>query len=134
MLSSSIYRNHSSVQRNQPCTKQQSKDVQTRTRQRKQADRAGESQHVGSLCSRNERRNRICPAYRSIQSLTPPQSSLVFSWRDARRICLFFQSQLDKAQLFPSFFNAFRIYILCGVRVVFQEHGALGICKSSVWT
>ena len=63
-----------------------------------------------------------------------PQSSLVFSWRDARRICLFFQSQLDKAQLFPSFFNALRIYILCGVRVVFQEHGALGICKSSVWT
>ena len=36
-LLSSIYRKHSTAWRNQPCTKQQSKYVPTRTRQRKQA-------------------------------------------------------------------------------------------------
>ena len=37
---------HSSAQHNQPCTKQQTKYVPIRARQRKQADRVGESQHV----------------------------------------------------------------------------------------
>ena len=37
---------HSTAQCNQPCTKQQTKYVPIRARQRKQADRVGESQHV----------------------------------------------------------------------------------------
>ena len=37
MLSSSIYRKHSTVQSNQPCTKQQSKYMPIRARKRKQA-------------------------------------------------------------------------------------------------
>ena len=39
----SIYREHSTAQRNQPCTKQQSKDVPIRAPQPKHAYRAGES-------------------------------------------------------------------------------------------
>ena len=43
--SSSIY-HISTAQRNQPCTKERSTYVPIRVRQRKQADRVGESQHV----------------------------------------------------------------------------------------
>ena len=45
MLPSSIYR-RSTAQRNQPCTKQRSTHVPVRVRQRKQADRLGESKHI----------------------------------------------------------------------------------------
>ena len=66
MLSSSIY--HSTAQRNQPCTKQRSTYTPIKVRQRKQADRVGESQHVvehlfcNTLCSQNRWRIETCPA------------------------------------------------------------------------
>ena len=46
MLPTSIYREHSTATRHQPCTKQQTKYVLTRARQPKQADRVGESYHI----------------------------------------------------------------------------------------
>ena len=50
------------ITRNQPCTKQQSKNVPTRARQRKQTELARAAAcrpaFYSSLCSQNERRNR----------------------------------------------------------------------------
>ena len=72
----------------------------------------------------------ICPAYKNKQPLT---KQLIHSWCDARRMCLCFQSQQDTTtalSLRPSYCMHF-VYA-CGARVVFLEHGALGICNSSV--
>ena len=57
---------HNTSQLNPPCTKQQSKYAPIRARQRKQADRVGESQRLvehlySSPCSQNEPRNRTLP-------------------------------------------------------------------------
>ena len=58
VLSSSIYRKHSTARHNQPCTKQR-QYVPTRARQRNQQDRISESYHVAEhlhslLCSQNK--------------------------------------------------------------------------------
>ena len=81
MLSLSIYRKHTKARRNQPCTNQQRNYVPTRARQRKQADRVDEREHVvehlhSSLRSQNERRNRNLPG-KNIQPLTMQQLKLV---------------------------------------------------------
>ena len=46
VLPTSIYREHNTAQRNQARAKQNIKYVRIKARQRKQADRLGESQHV----------------------------------------------------------------------------------------
>ena len=48
MLSSRIYRKQAQRSTISPCAKYQSKYVPIRARQRKQADRAGETQHMSS--------------------------------------------------------------------------------------
>ena len=83
MLSLSIYRKHTRARRNQPCTNQQRNYVPTRARQRKQADRVGEREHVvehlhSSLRFQNERRNRNLPG-KNMQPLTRQQLKLM--WR-----------------------------------------------------
>ena len=105
MLSLSIYRKHTKARRNQPCTNQQRNYVPTRARQRKQADRVDEREHVvehlhSSLRSQNERRNRNLPG-KNIQPLTRQQLKLV--WR-ANNSPLFPISRKYKTTFFsPSF-------------------------------
>ena len=62
-FTSNIYLKHAAAHHNQPVTKQENKYVMTRARQRRQADRVGEGQHVVEhlqLCPQHERR-KICP-------------------------------------------------------------------------
>ena len=88
---SSIYRKHSAAQRNQPaCTKQQSKYVPIRARQREQAGRVARSSILSIICYtargviKANGHLEICSAYKNIQPITKQC--------DARRISLYFQS------------------------------------------
>ena len=75
------YRKHSTAQRNQPCTKQQTKYVPIRARQHKQADKSRREpacrRAIYSLLRRrNERRNRNLPGVQNCAS-THEAASLV---------------------------------------------------------
>ena len=79
------------------------KYVPTIARQRKQADRVGESQHVvehlySSLRSQNERRNRNLPG-----QIYSNHSQSSWSWFDARRNHFYFQSQYSSKMQHWSF-------------------------------
>ena len=134
MLATGIY--HSTAHRNQPCTKQRSTYVPIRVRQRRQADRVCENQqvveHLSAACCLLKTNEEIefCPAKRKIQSQAAG---------DSRRICLYSFSNLTTIQhynILLSLSYLFFVSCICarGVRVVFLEHGALGICTSSVCT
>ena len=97
MLSSNIY--HIASQRIQPCTKRRSTHVPIRVRQRKQADRVDESQHVvehlvcRSLCRRNQWRYRNLPSQKKTISTS--------SWWCAKHLVLIcFQCQRDTSTTF----------------------------------
>ena len=133
---SSIYRKHSTARRNPPCTKKQHiKYVPSRARQRKQAE-----SWQGLACRRafiqlaafSKRTKKSKSARQNIQ-YNHPQSS--WSWCRARRTRLYFQSQ-EATTLTLLSLSVLCMYFVhaCGVRVVFLEHGALRICKSSVCT
>ena len=74
----------------------------------------------------------ICQARLKVQPHTSSSQLVMLE------IFAFFASNLDNIQhysLFPSLlFGTYEMMHACGVRVVFLEHGALGICKSSVVT
>ena len=164
MLSLRIYRKHSTAQRNQPCTKQQSKYAPIRARQRKQADRVGESQHVErnttavssitqldvfSKKTKTSESARPTKVYNHLQSrrrifffFLTLRSSL-YSWRDARRTGFYFQCQYLVRYKYHTTLLFLSVLFLC-ISLISYMHaasglfswsmGAPGICKSSVCT
>ena len=84
--SSSIY-HISTAQRNQPCTKERSTYVPTRVRQRKQADRVGESQHVVERLS--AARCVVLKTNKEIETCPAKKDTRRQAAGDARRICLY---------------------------------------------
>ena len=101
-------------------------------RQRKQADRVGEGQHMwstyGRLSSRNEQRNQKLPGLQNYTWHNYSQSAGVTREGFASSF------NLNKKTQHCSLSRPFYLVHACGVRVVIVEHGALGSCKSSVCT
>ena len=136
-MSSLPYRKQSTAQHSAVNPhKQQNRYAAIRARQRKQADRVGWSPHVVqhlycSLCSQNERRNRNLPPsphvvehiFSSLCSQNERRNrNCTIRWCDAPRVCLYTADAL----------RPFHFIHECGVRVDFEDHGALGICESRV--
>ena len=124
----------------QPCTRAKhavSTYVPIRARQRKQAERVGESHPAleciySSLRSQNER--RIESTGENIHATTSKQLQLVMRKGCA---CLSNRNKIQHyySSFSPSFlFRTYGIMHAFGVRAIVLEHGALGICKSSVVT
>ena len=118
MLSSGIYRKHSTAQSAlRKAAKQVRADQSATTQTSRQswgeprASMSSSTYTARSVLKTNEE-IKICPAYQ-IQN----HSQNRFSWCDARRICLDFAISIK--------------YTRPGC---FPEHGALGICKSLVCT
>ena len=130
---------HSTANRNQPCTKQQTKNVPITARRRNQAARARmtSSTYAARCVFKTNEYVEICPAYKNNNH---SRSSFCLSSCDAvmRGISLYFKSQEETTLLFHSvlsmYSRIFRTVEARGVRVVILENGALGICKASFCT
>ena len=133
---SSIYRKHSTAQRNQPCTKRHCQYVPIRARRRKQADRVGENREPACRRSSSTHTSGCVLKTKKSQS-TPPtkicdHSPSSFSWCNARRICL---CSIVRVRYTALPLRPFFVFRACMRRPgCFLEHGALGICKSLVCT
>ena len=141
LSSSIIYGNHSTA-RQPPCRMQPTKHVPIRARQRKQADRVGESQHayrafIMQLAAFSRRtKHLILPGLQQIpQPLTTQLSCGVMREEFA------FVSNLNKDTTMLFSLRSFHrtgtyVFRTCMRRPGSFRlgHGALGICKSSVRT
>ena len=118
---SRIYRKYSTAQCNQPCTKQHSKYAPMRVRQ------AGRQSWREPACRRalkqfavfSKRTKKSKYSARPTQTFDHSQSG--FRWCDARRICLFFQSQYVR---YHTALSLRSLYFGTFMRR-FLEHGAL---------
>ena len=131
-----IHCNASTEQRSSTESAQHKAAKQVRANQSATVQARGQtwlSQHVvehshSSLCFQNGRRDQNLPSLQKTQPLlNHPQSSLAGVIRQE----IPFISNLIKIRHWSSV-----LYFVhaCGVRVVFVDHGALGICKSLVCT
>ena len=119
-----LYRKHNTASHSAIIPTQSSKPTTCRSERdnaRKQTELArtsmSSSNYTARCALKTNEEIKICPVHQKyIQPLTKQ-----LSWRDARR----------KMPLFPV-----PLYFVhaCSVRHVFVDHGALGICKSSVCT
>ena len=102
-----------------------------RARQRKEADRVSESQHVVENLQLTAFSK---PAMKS-KSTRPKTNTTTSSWSMVGEGFAFIWFQYDTALTLLSLsYRQMCMMHACGVEVVFLEHGALRICKSSVCT
>ena len=135
MLSSSIYRKYSTALNSAigPAQSSKTKYALIRARRHKQAEelaRASMSEHLYSpLRFQNARRNRNLPG---LEKYATTHNAAYLA--DAMRgFFLYFQSQQEHTVLFHSVLSTYFVQAW-GAWVVVLEHGALGNCKSSVYT
>ena len=136
MLSSSIYRStayHSAISRAKAA--KHARADQSATTQAKQTELARASM-PSSMCSSLSVFSK--PTKKSKSDRPNKKKRNISSWSMIREGCafMFFQSQnVVRYNIHSSFsFVNVRMIHACGVRVVFLEHGVLGICKSSACT
>ena len=126
-LSSSICRKHSAARRNQPRTKQQSKYVTTRARQRKQADRVG--RRALTQLAAFSRRTKTSKYSRQKCTTTHKTAEARVIHEGLASI-----SNLSKIQHCSLSILCMYFVHACGVRVVSWSMEFLDLCKSSVCT